>query len=122
MFNIAQTRFRPAGVAAVAFQAFVQGSKITINGEDFDFSFMPAGSTLPVGAIESDYFAADVTCGDDGVIAIHLMVPIGPNASTEEWNPRLLVGKKYGTVIDIQIPAVELPVFEAITKEAARED
>lgn len=122
MFNISQTRCRPAGVAAVSFQAFVQGSKVTINGEEFDFSFMPAGSTLPVSAIDSGYFAADVTCDADGVVGIHLMVPIGPNASVEEWNPGVLAGKKYGMAIDVQIPAIELPVFEEITKVAAHED
>lgn len=108
MFNIYQVTHRPAGVSEVNFTVFVQGSEITINDEAFDFSFMEKGSTLPVSAISSERFAADVVCDDDGVINITLVTPIGPNATEAEIHPAPLTGKKYGKVIDIHIPAVEV--------------
>lgn len=106
MFNIKQVTHRPSGLLAVEFTAFVQGSVLTINGEAFDFSFMEKGSTLPMSAIASERFAADVVCDDDGVINVTLVTPIRPNATESEIHPAPLTGKKYGKVIDIQIPAV----------------
>lgn len=112
MFNISQSPQRPAGTAAVDFAVFVQGSKLTINGEEFDFSFMEKGSTLPRDAVNSPHFASDVVCDDSGVINLTLLVPIGPAPSEAEAYPPILEGKKYGTVIDIHLPAIELHAEE----------
>lgn len=112
MFNITQSPFRPAGTAAVDLVVFVQGSKLTINGEEFDFSFMESGSTLPRAAVVSPHLASDVVCDEGGVINLTLLVPIGPTPSADEAFPAVLEGKKYGTVIDVHLPAIELPAEE----------
>ncbi|WP_158894651.1 MULTISPECIES: hypothetical protein [unclassified Pseudomonas] len=109
MFTINQAPYRPAGLGAVDLQVFVQGSMITINDEPFDFSFMEKGSTLPRAAVDSPHFASDVVCDDAGVIILTLLVPIGPTPTEAEAFPPALEGKKYGKVIDIHLPAVELP-------------
>lgn len=109
MFNITQSPYRPAGMAAVDFSVFVQGTSLTINGESFDFSFMEKGSTLPREAVDSPHLASNVVCDDAGVIILTLLVPIGPSPTEEEAFPPALEGKKYGKVIDIHLPAVELP-------------
>lgn len=107
MFNINQAPYRPAGLAAVDFVVFVQGSVLTINTEAFDFSFMDKGSTLPREAVESPHLASDVVCDDAGVITLTLLVPIGPNPTEAEAFPPMLEGKKYGKVIEVHVPAVE---------------
>lgn len=114
MFTITQSPYRPAGLSAIDFVAFVQGSVITINGEAFDFSFMERGSTLPLEAISSEHFGSDVICDDGGIIRVELKVPVGPGATPEQAFPPLLEGKKYGKVIDIHLPAVELPASEVV--------
>lgn len=112
MFNITQSPRRPPGTDSVDFTVFVQGSKLTINGEEFDFSFMENGSTLPMAAVNSPYLASDVVCDESGVINLTLLVPIGPSPSEAEAFPPVLEGKKYGTVIDIHLPAIDLPAEE----------
>ncbi len=112
MFNIKQSPQRPSGTAAVDFTVFVQGSKLTINAEVFDFSFMENGSTLPMDAVNSPYLASDVVCDESGVINLTLLVPIGPNPTDAEAFPPVLEGAKYGTVIDVHLPAIELPAEE----------
>lgn len=107
MFTINQAPYRPAGVSAVDMQVFVQGSKLTINDEEFDFSFMERGSILPREAVESPHLASDVVCDDEGLIILTLRIPIGPTPTEAEAFPMPLQRKKYGKVIDIHIPAVE---------------
>lgn len=112
MFNITQSPYRPAGMAAVDFSVFVQGTTLTINGEEFDFSFMEKGSTLPCEAVNSPHLCSDVVCDEAGSISLSLLVPIGPSPAEAEAFPPILEGKKYGTVIDIHLPAIELPAGE----------
>ena len=112
MFNIYQITHRPSGISAVDFKVFVQGSVITINDDVFDFSFMEKGSTMPREFIEKERFAADVECDDDGVINVTLVTPIGPDATQDEIHPAALLGKKYGTVIDIHLPAIDVSQME----------
>ena len=38
----------------------VAGDVLTVNGEDFDFSGVPDGATLPRGAVACDWLASDV--------------------------------------------------------------
>lgn len=117
MFNIQQQPQVPAGTAAVDFVVFVQGSAITINGEQFDFSFMERGSYLPHDAIDSPwFFPQDVTCDDSGVINVKLYVPV---ADPSQPLPTL-EGKKYGTVIENHIPAFEPPAVEEVPDAAGQ--
>jgi len=110
MFNITQRTQRPAGIEPVDFTVSVQGSVLIINGERFDFGFMEPGSSLPRDAVDSPHLSSDVVCDDEGAISLTLRVPIGPAPSEAEVYPPLLTGQTSGTVIDIHLPAIELPV------------
>lgn len=112
MFNITQSPVRPAGLSAVDMTVFVKGSTLIINDEEFDFSFMEKGSSLPRSAVDSPYLVSDVFCDESGTINLTLKVPLGPSPTDAEAFPPVLKGKKYGTVIDIHLPAIELPVQE----------
>ena len=52
------------------------GDVLTINGENFDFSGVPDGATLPRDAIASDWIAGDVT-REGGVLTVPLILPHG---------------------------------------------
>lgn len=54
------------------------GDVLTINGEDFDFSPIPEGATLPAAAISSPFVVGDVT-RDGNEISLTLILPHGPN-------------------------------------------
>lgn len=55
------------------------GDVLTINGETFDFSPLPDASALPVEAIGSAYFAADVARAS-GVLSVNLAIPFRPSS------------------------------------------
>ena len=61
-------------------EASVAGDVITLNGQDFDFTQLPEGATLPADAIESDYFAGPVS-RINGELHLTLRLPHGPNPS-----------------------------------------
>lgn len=56
------------------------GDVLTINGEDFDFSGVPAGATLPKGAIACDWIARDVERSAAGDLTVPLILPHGADA------------------------------------------
>jgi hypothetical protein len=62
------------------------GDTLIINGESFDFSPMSSGDTLPLSAIESDWFAADVEM-IDGELVVALLLPNPVNYSPEQAFP-----------------------------------
>lgn len=106
MFNIQQQAQMPAGVSVVDFVVSVQGSVITINGAAYDFGFMEKGSSLPHDAVDSVHvYPQDITCDDAGVITIRLYVPV---LDPSQPLPTLK-GKRDGKLIDIHLPAVDLP-------------
>lgn len=109
MFNITQSPVRPAGLSAVDMTVFVKGSTLIINDEEFDFSFMEKGSSLPRSAVSSQFLESDVVCDETGTINLTLRVPLGAKPTDSEAFPPVLEGKKYGKVIDIHLPAIELP-------------
>ncbi|WP_101065648.1 hypothetical protein [Roseovarius salinarum] len=55
------------------------GDTLTINGEDFDFSGVPEGATLPRGAVACDSLCSDVT-REDGELCLTLTLPLAPDA------------------------------------------
>jgi hypothetical protein len=73
------------------------GQVLRINGEDFDFSPMPDGATLPRSAINSEWFAGDVEmiAGD---LVVTLLFPNPANYSQEQAFPVDLVGVPNGPV------------------------
>jgi hypothetical protein len=55
----------------------LQGSVLTLNGEDLDFGPLPEGVVLPREAVNCDWLASEVT-RIDGVIHLTLILPHGP--------------------------------------------
>lgn len=57
-----------------------KGDVLTINGEDFDFSIIPDGATLPAVGVKSDFIAGDVT-RLNGTLTVPIILPIWPNST-----------------------------------------
>jgi hypothetical protein len=57
-----------------------KGDVLTINGEEFDFTAIPDGATLPASAVKSEFIAGDVT-RTGGTLTVPLILPHGPNPS-----------------------------------------
>jgi hypothetical protein len=62
------------------------GHVLTINGEDFDFSSMTEGATLPRAAIVSEWFSGDVEMINSELI-VSLLLPLPANYSPEQAFP-----------------------------------
>ena len=65
------------------------GDVLEINGQDFDFSSVEEGDTLPTTAIKSEWIAGPVT-RKNGELSINLLLPIGPNATGNFRFPAVL--------------------------------
>lgn len=85
-----------------------RGDTLTVNAEDFDFSPLGLGDTLPSGAINSPWFTDQVDRDDLGELTITLILPNPWNYSPEQAFPLPLTDVPDGLVI---FPA-PLPVNE----------
>lgn len=74
------------------------GHILTINGEDFDFSSMTEGATLPRAAIASEWFSGDVDMTNSELI-VTLLLPLPANYSHEQAFPQDLVAVPDGAVV-----------------------
>ncbi|WP_116818235.1 hypothetical protein [Pseudomonas syringae] len=93
-----------------AFVVEKKGAVLIINGEAFDFSPMPAGSTLPRSAITSEWFAGDVEYEQD--LTVHIIMPVPANYSPEQAYPVDLIDVPDGVVqFPKPLPEVLPPVF-----------
>lgn len=63
-----------------------QGDTLFINDEEFDFSPLNEGDSLPREAIDSIWFASDVE-RIDGAVCLTLLLPHGQNAPEETLFP-----------------------------------
>lgn len=63
-----------------------QGDVLTINGEEFDFTALPEGATLPGDAVRSDWIAGEVS-RKEGRLHIPLILPHGANAPGTTRHP-----------------------------------
>jgi len=66
------------------------GDIVTINGEAFDFSGLPAGATLPRDAVVCDWLAGDVSrdsAADGAGLRLALILPHGAQASEAARTP-----------------------------------
>lgn len=82
------------------------GDVLTVNGEDFDFSSVGDGDTLPRHAINSIWFAGDVD-RINGELVLTLLLPNPWNYSPEQAFPVPLKNVLDGPVV---FPG---PLFEA---------
>lgn len=106
---------------AMEFSISVAGDVITVAGEEFDFSFLNAGDTLPASAVTPALFAGAITRGASG-IEITVILPHGPSqyAPHERCFPQQIVVTEdgvialpdYGYAPVIEQPVVEEPVVE----------
>ncbi|KFE48023.1 hypothetical protein [Pseudomonas congelans] len=74
-----------------------KGDVLVVNGEEFDFSTMPEGATLPVAAIRSEWFFSDVD-RVDGELIMTMWLPLPANYSQEQASPVDLIDIPDGPV------------------------
>lgn len=74
------------------------GDTLTLNGETFDFSDVQEGDVLPAEAIDSVYFAGDVT-RTGGQLEVTLLLPHGYPAPEETRFPEPIINPPDGTVV-----------------------
>lgn len=79
-------------------EVYKSGDVLTINGEEFDFSFMVDHDTLPLDAIQSEWFLSDVT-KEEGELTLTLLMPIPANYSHEQAFPSDIVDVPDGLVV-----------------------
>jgi hypothetical protein len=79
-------------------ELFKAGDILTVNGEDFDFSQLGEGDSLPSSAITSTWFIGDQT-RVDGDLVLTLFLPNPWNYSHEQAFPVDLVGVPDGPVL-----------------------
>lgn len=91
------------------------GAVLTVNGEDFDFSRMVDGDTLPAGAINSPWFVGQVD-NIGGELELTLLFPLPANYSPQQAFPVPIENVPNGPVVfpaPLPEPSVE-PVPEGI--------
>jgi len=74
-----------------------QGDILTINGTAYDFSVVPNGATLPMGATDCEWLASDVE-RIDGVLHLTLLLPHGANASQAARFPQPIINPADGVL------------------------
>ena len=84
------------------------GDTLTLNGDEFDFSPLGEGETLPADAIDSPWIAGDVT-RTDGALHITLRLPHGANAPEETRFPEPIIDPSDG---EVALPPYEIEVPE----------
>lgn len=57
------------------------GEVLTINDEEFDFSVIPNGASLPSSAVSCEWVTGDLSRDSGGVLTITLILPHGANPS-----------------------------------------
>lgn len=62
------------------------GDSLTVNGEDFDFSGIPEGATLPQDAVSGEWLASDIE-RREGVLHLTVILPHGPAGSAATTFP-----------------------------------
>jgi hypothetical protein len=84
------------------------GAALSLNGEDFDFSQINSGDTLPATAITSEWFAGDIG-NVNGELVLTLLLPIPWNYSPEQAFPVDLIDVPDGLVVFPQpLPTAEI--------------
>ncbi|QAY87203.1 hypothetical protein [Pseudomonas arsenicoxydans] len=90
------------------------GRVLIVNGEDFDFTQISEGSTLPQSAISSIWFAGDVSM-QDGELTLTLLLPFPWNFSPEQAFPADLMNVPDGPILFPQ--PLPVPEVKALTED-----
>lgn len=73
------------------------GDILTVNGEDFDFSALPAGATIPAEDVPCEWIVGPVE-RIDGNLCLTLMLPHGPNPDPSVAFPDPIINPPDGIV------------------------
>lgn len=103
-------------------EVFRAGAVISLNGEEFDFSQMADGDTLPADAISSPWFAGQVD-NVGGELELTLILPLPANYSPEQAFPVPLVITADGPVVLPPPLPIPVPIIaEAIAESSEQAD
>lgn len=91
----------------------VYGNAIWINGEEFDFSPLPIGAILPVGAVDSKWIVGEVY-NNGGQIELTILLPHGPNAPEATRFPAPITVTEDGPIV---LPEYDRPEDVEVTDE-----
>jgi hypothetical protein len=86
---------------------------LTINGEDFDFTPLPDGATLPRDAVACAWLAEDVTRDAQGLLTVPLLLPHGAEAPSETLFPQPILAQNG----PIPLPPYAIPPTTEVTDE-----
>ena len=92
------------------------GDKLIINDEEFDFSPLEDGDTLPSEAIESNYIIGDVE-RIEGKLYLTILAPHGRDASEEERFPEPIEDVQDGIIINYEGPKEDVIEEEEVQDE-----
>ncbi|EJN04222.1 hypothetical protein [Phyllobacterium sp. YR531] len=84
------------------------GDILTINGEQFDFTDLPDGGTIPSGIIPCDFICGEVS-RINGKINLTLALPHGLNPSQHVAYPRCIRDAADGDIAVPHDPVIEEP-------------
>ena len=80
-----------------ALEVLKAGDKLTINGEDFDFTPLPDGAILPGAAVECEFVIGDVR-REGGELLLTLLLPIAWDAPQSCAFPQPILNPADGRV------------------------
>lgn len=98
----------------------VQGDTLYVNEEEFDFSPLPFGYTLPSEAVDSDWFVGPITKDDAGRLTVTLRFPHPMDADESMRFPVPIFVTENGPVdLPVYVPPTveEFPPLEVIENE-----
>lgn len=83
------------------------GDVLTINGDQFDFSSLPDGASIPAGTVPCEWIVGPVE-RTDGAIHLSLILPHGPNPSKAVAFPEPIINPADGVIaVPFDPPAAE---------------
>lgn len=95
----------------------VTGQVITVNGEDFDFGIVPAGYTLPRGAVDSPWFEnSEVIRDHDGNLTVTMRFPYPDGAGEDMRFPAPITVTEDGPLDLPTYTPPEVPNYEDIPR------
>jgi len=88
-----------------ALEVHKAGDKLTVNGEEFDFTQLPEGGVLPATAVNCEFIIGDVR-REGGELQLTLLLPIAWDAPESCAFPQPILNPADGRV---PLPTDEVP-------------
>jgi len=89
-------------------EASLRGEVLTLNGEEFDFSPLLEGATVPASAINSPWFFGEIE-RKGGDVSLTLILPHGANAPESTRFPEPITATADGLL--------ELPIYDEVVED-----